>query len=887
MYREDLLMTTKMNIPTTCSKLVKRPRLFKSLDAFLNYKLILLTAPAGYGKTTLTTSWLAEKKKHKLMTTWMTLDEEDNDPELFWSYFFLSFYRNISVASEMRERAKTLFQSSTSFNKLYLSHFMNDIAALDVELLMVIDEFNVISDERIIENLKFMIKNMPSNMHLLIASRSLPNLGLPRLRAADSVLEINQQDLCFSSEETTCFFNKVAEIDLSCAQCDAINNESEGWVVGMQMMALSMKRLNENNWGEYASRNNSFIFDYIMDEVFSSLNESIKAFLLYTSILEQFSLGLCDHLLDIENSKEMIKEIESLNLFLIGLDSENNWFRYHTLFRSFLKKRLEHLNEKKIYQLFEKAAKWYELNKQLNKAIEYYIKARSFKNAVYLIEQLSGDILCRGEAKLLQKWNQMLPDDIVMASPRLMMNSAWALSADGKTEGIWKYIKRLQAFQKLPPQMNAEIVALYSSNLIGPSDDLDRIIEDCKNALQSVNPKEFLAQLITLNMAIAYLFKGEISQGVYYFERCLSTSLQTREAYIAIVAQKALSASRKWRGQYRQAKQESIQLVSSLNMKKESVFPAVGLLYAGVADIYYQWNELEKSLEMAKKGLDFGLTGEDNWTMAENYLMCAKIYHGMSLNMEYIDMLHKAEECLVGSQFFDTRVRLKSYQAENAIREGNVETAVQWLSDMEMVIKDDLVIIYPEIHMLKIRVFIYKNEFERAEEVLQLLLEKAEKQELSGLLAQLMILRSILYERLGDINSAMIELEKAVGLSRDQKLVRIFLDEGSWMEEKLKKLEKILKKQAMQDTLEFVEILLDCFKKKIKLVRTDSEEILSLREIEVLELIKEGATNSEISQKLFVSINTVKSHLLNIYTKLDVHSRTRAVAKAKELNLIE
>jgi LuxR family maltose regulon positive regulatory protein len=886
MYQENLLISTKINIPTICSKLINRPRLFKKLDTFLNYKLILINAPAGYGKTALATSWIAEKQKSKLITTWLSLDEEDNDPELFWSYFLSSFYKNISVANEMKESAKILFKSSALFNKLYLSHFINDIATLDVELLMVIDEFNVISDNRIIENLKFLIKNMPPNMHILISCRSFPDLGLARLRAADSVVEINQQDLCFTSEETTQFFNKFTGIELPYDKCNMIRNESEGWAAGMQMMALSIKNLNENNLGEYVHRNDRFIFDYITEEVFSNLNESIKEFLLYTSVLERFSSELCNYLLDIENSKEIIKEINSLNLFLVSIDSEDNWFRYHNLFRNFLKKQLDNSDTKIVYQLFDKAAQWYESNKQINKAVENYIEGKNLKKAVRLIEQVSSEILCRGEAKLLFKWNQMLPADIVRTNPRLIMNNAWALSADGKTDRIWEYIKMVQEFEQLSSRMNAEIVALYSSNPIGPNDDLDRIIEDCRNAIQCLQPKEFLTQLIVLNMASAYLFKGELREAIHYFEKCLSISIEIGELYIAIVAEKALITSAKWRGQYRRAEQEAMKLASSLNMNEGITFPAAGLLYAGLSDVYYQWNELEKSLEMAKKGLNLGLAGEDNWTVAENCLMLAKIYNAMGLDKEYMDVIKKAGECLTGNQLFDIRLKLESYKAEISIRKRIIEPASKWLSDIVPIIKDGLIIIYPEIYILKIRLFIYKNEFKKAREVLDVLQRNAERKELFGLLAELMILSSMVYERLGDTNRAMIELEKALRLSWEQKMARIFLDEGSWMEEMLKKLERNIKQEGSEDVHEFIDILLNCFKENFKLDIIESEEILSLREMEILELIQQGATNSEISAKLFISVNTVKSHLLNIYTKLDVHSRTSAVAKAKDLNLM-
>jgi LuxR family maltose regulon positive regulatory protein len=666
-----------------------------------------------------------------------------------------------------------------------------------------------------------------------------------------------------------------------------IRDEAEGWAAGMQMIALSMQmNFDEIVWDKHV-QNKCFIFDYITEEVFLNLDENIKEFLLYTSILEQFSFELCNYLLNTNNSIEIIDKIESLNLFLIRLDSENNWFRYQNLFKSFLKKRLDNMDTKIVYQLYDRAAQWYELNQQRNKAIENYMKGKNYEKAIYLIEQISGDILCRGEAKLLAKWNNMLPVDIVKMNPRLIMNSAWTSLADGNIYKVWEYIKMVQDFEQLPTQMNAEIAALHSLCSLGQNADFDRIIDECKNAIQCLQPKEFLTQLIILNMASAYLFKGQLKEAVYYFEKCLCISMETREAYTAIVAGKALNSSRKWYGQYNKAEQESMKLISVLNRNGVAIIPAVGLLYAGLSDIYYQWNELEKSLEMAKKGLKIGLDGEDNWAIVENYLMCAKIYYAMGLSGEYVEVIKKAEECLANNNFFDSKLRVESYKAEVSIRERMIEPASQWLNDIESVVEDGLFIIYPEIYLLKIRLSIHNNEYKQAREILDILWRSAKKEELFGLLAELMILSSMICVQLGDTNRAVIELEKVVRLAREQKMVRLFLDEGSWMKEMLKKLEKHLRQNSMKEELEFTEGLLNCFKRNYKLDSIESAEILSFREIEVLELILQGATNAEISAKLYISINTVKSHLLNIYTKLDVHSRTRAVAKAKELNLIK
>lgn len=885
MKQESSLIMTKLNIPTISSKLVKRPRLFNKLDDYFEYRLTLVTAAAGYGKTTLVTSWLEEKQNNKLIITWFSVDEDDNDPEWFWSYFLISIYRKILNKDDIRESVEKLYQNTTAFNKLYFSHFINIITKLEEEILIVVDDFNIISNDRIIEDMKFLIKNMPSNMHIFILGRNLPELGLTRLRAADSVLEINQQDLYFTAEETLQFFDKVSGTKLPCDKCNLIWNEAEGWVAGIQMMALAIKNSNRKSLDDYVYKNNVFVFDYMAEEVFLNLNDGIKKFLLYTSILSEFSPEICNYLLDIKNSIDIIEEIEGANLFLMCIDREYNWFRYHNLFGSFLKKHLDYLGIETVHKLYDKAAQWYECNKQIDKAIENYIKGLNFKRAARLIEQVSGEILCRGEAKLLNKWNQILPKAIVNVNPRLIMNNAWAALSDGRVNEVWECITMAEGCERIYPELKDEIVALRSTNISGIN-DVDIIIEECKNTLQSLEPKQFLTQLITFNMARAYLLKGEVIKAIHYSEKCLSISIETGESYISIVSNRVLLTWKKFQGKHRQAEQKCIELISKLKINGDIVFPVAGILYAELSDIYYQWNELEKSMEMAKEGLKLGIEGEDIWTAVENYFMLAKIYNAMNLDKEYIDVINKIEKHLKENQFLDTRVKLEGYKAELMIRKKEIMLVSKWLSDISPLIKDDLIIIYPEVFIVKVKLFIYENEIDKARKILNFLEENAEKHEAFCLLMKVKVLNSMIYDKLGFMKRAFSELEKAVELGWKQKAIRFFLDEGSWMENMLRKLRNNIACDSKEDMARYIDVLLVDFKQVLNTRIEETEEILSKREIEILQFIGEGATNSEISSKLFISINTVKTHLLNIYTKLDVHSRTRAVAKAKKLKLI-
>lgn len=870
MYKESSLIITKFNIPIVSSKTVKRPRLFQKLNTISQYRLTLVTAPAGYGKTTLITSWLAQRqKRNKSIITWLSLDEDDNDPECFWSYFFISLYKKIPDISDIKSQ-------TAMFNKLYISHFINIASKFDGEILMVIDDFNIITNDNILKNMKFLIMNMPLNMHILIISRTLPKFTLARLRAADSILQIDQYDLQFTYEETTQFFCKVLDNRFLCDKCSEVWKETEGWAAGIQMMALTIKNLGKK------SLNDNFVFEYMMEEIFLNLSETTKKFLMYTSIIDQFSIEFCNYLLKIYNSFEIIEELEVSNLFLISLDGEKKWFRYHNLFRSFLKKQLYKLQVEIIHKLFNRAAEWYEVNKQINKAVDNYIKGENFKKAVKLIEEVSSEILCSGQAKLLGKWNQMLPKDIVITNSRLVMNSAWAASTDGKVNEASQYILMAQDCPNMHKGVKAEIAALSSTN-IAELKDLDKIIDDCKNVLKELKPKEFLTQLIIFNIAKGYLFKGEIVEAEYYLKECLKISTETGESYIEVAASKTLIRGDKLRGQYIEAEKKCKKLISKLKLNGDILFPIPGVLYAELSDIYYEWNELEKSIAMAKEGLSLGITGEDTWTISENYFMLVKAYSAMGLSNEYRNTLDELEKYFVGSDFFDIKLKVGCFKAGKWLENGEIIEISKWLINISHEIKGDMTMLYPELYIVRARLYVYKGEVDKARKILSILQNNAEKYDANVLLVKVRILNSMIYEKSGDMRMAISELKKAVMLAWKQKLARSFIDEGKWMEDMLKRLKKNI---DSDDIHTYIDVLLAGFKSSFKLGTDNKENILSERELEIIKLICDGATNSEISQKLFVSVNTVKTHLLNIYTKLDVHSRTRAVAKAKSLKLI-
>ncbi|AZV58553.1 LuxR C-terminal-related transcriptional regulator [Clostridium sp. AWRP] len=881
MYKESSLITTKLNIPIVSSKLIKRPRLFKKLDAYLKYKLVLINAPAGYGKTALITSWLSQRQKRKTIIAWLSLDEEDNDPELFWSYFLLSFYRSVE-----KENCLSSYRISEQFNRLQLTNLINSAANLDMDVIIVIEDFNVITNQKIIKDFKYLIKNMPLNMHILISSRGFIDLGLVKFRVSEDILEINENDLSFTLEETIEFFNKATNISLSKEKCKLINNETEGWVAAIQISALMMKNLDKNSFDKYIYRDRNFIFNYIAEEVFSNLHENIKKFLVLTSIFDQFSSEICNYVLNINNSREMIREILALNLFVISIDDEQKWFRYQNLFRSFLKSHLDDLGIEKIYELFNRIGEWYESKKQIRIAIENYIKGNNFKKASKLIQQISPQILHRGEANLLYKWNRMLPEFIVNTNPRLILNSAWGASSDGNKEKVNEYIRKVKELKYTDSKLKAEIAGLRSTNLIG-IDDVDEIIEECKDVIKSLESKEFLAQLINLNVAIAYFSKGKLNEATCYFEKCFSIGIETNQLYIVVVAKVALNTLMRLRGKYSWIRDQNEKLISNLILKKKVLLPTIGLLYEQLAEVYYEWNELKKSLEYAKKGLSLGIDGGDIWAIAENYLVLAKIYDAMGLEEDSIASTEKAEEIIEDNNLSDIRLRLECYKAEIKLQKELENPISKRLDDIIRLKKVNLAIAYPDIYIVKVRYYINENLLIKAKEIVDMLRISAEGNGLMGLLIEVKILSSIICNKLGNEAKALRKLNSAINLSLKEKPIRVYLNKGNLMKGLLKKFKRKFINNISEEKNIYIDKLINSFKVNLKHNLMETTVPLKAREIEILKLIQDGASNSEISEELFISINTVKTHILNIYAKLDVHSRTKAVAKAKELNLIE
>lgn len=851
--------------------MVKRKRLHDRLDQIGNCRVIMVTAPAGYGKTAFISSWASGKKGQTV--TWLTLDEEDNEEELFWSYFLLSFYRNEWVPEEMKQRADAMLRQAVSFSRLHLTYFINDLTEIGKEATMVLDDFGAIRSQKVINDLAYLIRYLPSHIHLVLSGREQMDIGLAKYKAAGEVLELTREELAFTQEETVSFFRNAAQISLTGQEYADISSVFEGWIAGMQLMALTVKNAEAFTLPRPAE--NQYIYAYLMEEVICGLEDGMKYFLIQTSFLERFCPQMCDDMFLMDNAGAIIRRLESLNMFLICLDREEGWFRYHKLFRDFLQTLPFEKEENSRLSIYRKAAVWHEKRTDWKEAIHYAIKGGDYEKAVSMIETIGSEIGCKGESGTLHRWNQYLPAEIVENNIRLLLNSAWACAAEGKAGKLQACIKKIRKFEPLPVQMQAEMTALCSSNLPGTQAELDAIFTECRQALTLLTPREFLWQLLCFNIGSILLQKGLVKESLSYFEQCHRNSMEAGNHYLAVISKKAIMTAGIRNGQLQTAEQEILDFLEALADMGGEVLPASGLLYAQLAEIYYWRNELPQALTMAKRGCRYGELGEDMWTAGENYLMLEKIYRAMDQPKQYGAIREKALLCLKGRKYFDLDIRFECFHILTLLSEGKLTVASRRISALKKVITPELAKVYPEFAFIKARFYENKGDLEKAGEILLSLKEEAIINGQKGGLCEAQLLLAVIYEKAGQSRLALHMLEAAISLAEGQGCFQPFLNEGKIVEKMLKRITGSI----------FTEGLLSCFKIQPS-VTEGAEGLLSGRETEILALVAAGAGNEEIAHKLFISKNTVKTHLLNIYAKLDVHNRTGAVARAEELNLL-
>jgi LuxR family maltose regulon positive regulatory protein len=906
------LLQTKLYIPRTRpdpatrlrTSLVPRPRLVEQLDEGLPGKLTLISAPAGFGKTTLVSSWLEHVN---LPAAWLSLDEDDNDLARFLTYLIATLQ---TIQPEVGTEVLALLQSSPlPPSHTLLTLLINDLTAISERFILVLDDYHTIENETIDQALDFFLDHLPPLMHLVLTSRVDPNLSLSRLRASGQLNELRSAELRFTPAETARFLEQMTGLSLTAAELAALDRRTEGWVAGLQMAALSLQQREAaavSQFIEEFSGSHRYIMDYLVDEVLQRQPAEVQTFLLYTSILDRLCGPLCEAILregkaprggqgfapspvapDVSTAQELLAYLEHANLFINPLDDQRQWYRYHHLFVELLRHRLQQTYPDRVAPLHLSASQWYAQAGLTGPAVRHALVAQAFDRAAALVEQVAPAMIQRTELTRLLTWLEALPEDEVQARPLLALYYCRLLYVSGQIEQVTVRLEAVEAMMaadvtKRIPEVRAHIAALRSF-LARETGDMAAAIDLSRQALADLPELDpLLRAMAAVNLAIAYYIQGEFELASQLLTETIASGqtaqLTTSTLSAIFVNTQLLHTQGALRGAL-QLCQEGQELVARRGWQD---FPAAGFLYVAFGNLLRERNELSKAAEYLEKGVNLGQAGGHPHILISGYVWLARLRQtqgDLSGSQEAIQAALQVVQDHQVSRFWPLPPAA-CYQARLWIAQGDLPAASRWAQNSELNPADTPVTFLDEAENLTLaRLLIAQGSLEEAEALLLRLHQGTAAAGRNGSLIEILILQALTFavQKCGE--EALSALAQAMSLAEPEGFVRIFLDEGAPMAE-------LLRQAVAQDLhTSYALHLLDALGEAAPAPQPLIEP-LSERELEVLRWVAAGYSNQEIAQELVIAVSTVKKHINNIYGKLEVGSRTQAVARARELELL-
>jgi LuxR family transcriptional regulator, maltose regulon positive regulatory protein len=897
MVNEDLLQT-KLQIPRRRAPGVARARLITRLNGGIESRLILISAPAGFGKTTILTEWLSSSN---YPATWFSVDDNDNELTLFMAYFIAALQKIKANLGAIILNLPSLPPNSPVESTLI--NLINEISTVTDHFVMVIDDYHNIKNVNIHKALAFLIDNLPSNMHLVIASRSDPPLNLAHLRGRGQLTELRVDDLRFTREEITEFLNQVMELNLEEEEITVLNNRSEGWVAGLQMAAITLKgRSDTTGFLKAFSSSSRNMLDYLFEEVFAQQPPEVQSFLLETSILDRLSPALCNAVTERQDSGQILDSIEKANLFIFPLDDELRWYHYHPLFRDLLLHTLGNTHPEMISGLHHRASEWYERENFFPLAITHVLKAQDYDRAAHLIEQRAGEIFMQGELAAYLGWMDSFPKSIIQTHPSLIIHRIFVETLlTGLSLGDIE--ARLQEVEKLDPQGNLKgVMMVVRAVALGNQADNSQNPEFCQKALELLPPESSFWRSVTIISAGQFrLLSGDIPDiptAIKLFNEAIETSQKQNSLLAVALALRCLAETYIAAGRLHQARDCYQQILDSALNKQGQLLPIASFGLIGLGKLYREWNDLDTSLNHLEKGIILESGNLGLWYI-DGLLELVRTKQALGDLEGASQLLQKARQLFSKFPAYrDQKTAVSTMEISLALAQGDlkqINILTENINQAELLksiaIEGEVpryISLYPahEKELLTlVKAYIARNTLAEALKILDALSKNSQRLGRSGIMLEANILYALAYKALGDPGKALDHLKQVLLAAEPEGYVRSFLDAGP-------AISSLLYEAAQQGiTQTYVHRLIASFpvseatprraEKSVKM-----EEPLSDRELDVLSLIAKGLSNKEIGERLYIETRTVKWHTSNIIGKLGVKNRTEAVAKARELGLI-
>lgn len=927
------LVVTKLYIPPTRPNLVARPRLLAQLDEGLRAgkRLALLSAPAGFGKTTLITEWVCAAARE---IAWLSLDEGDNDPLHFLAYLIAALQqadgrigRSVQALLQPAGLAQT---NVTSLNRL-IAPLIADIAAAGTALVLVLDDYHFITNDAVHAITRFLLENQPPIMRTVISTREDPPFPLPRLRARDQIVELRERDLRFTSEEAAAFLSQTMRLTLSSQIVEALEARAEGWIAGLQLAALALQDMATRQGGLADTRtfiaafsgDNRYVLDYLVAEVLQRQPPATRDFLRQTVVLDRLTAPLCDAVTGRNDSQAMLEHLDTANLFLIALDHRREWYRYHRLFAETLRPTLP---ADKAAQLHQRAALWYESRDGMPTAIQHALSGAAIaddpavassllNDAERLIRQAAGPALHSGGVTAVRGWLDALPDVRVRADIALATTKGWVLALTGDVEPAESYADAAEtalrqtypndfpdATDKRPrlgeiPAADLGKLWLLRGYIALGRRDYARATDHIDAALRLLKKEHADWRILGLwGMAEAQERTGDITKAIATLREASkigqSGDLASGNQVFVVVVEMSLAAALDSHGKRREAVALCHQAIERYTDAAGESSPLTGLVLTRLALLHYEANQLEQARRYHEQGRALSEPLAIGSLLMFALGIAAPILYACGETEAALDAVQRAQRFASEEALTDAHW-LAATEADLRLRQGDLDSVAQWAETMQLSPEAAPEYLRIEEHLVYARLLLAQGQIADARQWLARLERFTQECDLDRWLISVYIVQALTEDAAGYHPTALERLTRAVKLAAPQDYVRTFLDEDA----RVLALLPDVKRAAPA----FVEQILaagDTVRDRLQRVSPTAlardhnpalsalVEPLSEREIEVLRFLALGFSNKEIAAKLFIATATVKQHLKSIYGKLDVHNRTEATHRAGDLGLL-
>jgi len=901
------LLETKLYVPRPRRGLVARPRLLERLSRGAESKLTLISAPAGFGKTTLLAEWIAAAPADQRSVAWLSLDPTDNEPASFWTYLVAALQ---TVAAGVGADALVLLQGRQPPPiETVLATLLNELGGMPDDVVLVLNDYHLVDTPDLHDGMAFLLEHLPHQVHLVIASRADPALPLARLRARGELVEIRAADLRFTPDEAAAYLNETMGLGLPAGDVAALDARTEGWIAALQLAALSIQgRDDVAGFIAGFAGDDRYIVDYLVEEVLHRQPEAVRSFLLQTSILSLLSGPLCDAVTGLEGGRDMLDALDRKNLFLVPLDDRRQWYRYHHLFADVLRARLADEQPGRVPELHHRASAWYEQVRDRSEAIRHAIAGGDLGRAAGLVElAIPATVQARGEATL-RRWLEAIPDELLRVRPVLSNAYAGSLLVRGEVEGVEERLRDAErwfdavdtpvdataaragsmvvadeaAFRQLPGS-----VAVHRAGQALILGDVAGAAAHARRALDLVDPDDHRSRGGAAGLlALASWTTGDLEAASGWYAAAMTSLEKAGHLSDVIGCGLALADIRLAQDRLGEALRILERGLALATGQGGHVLRGAADMHVGISAILRERDDLEGARRHLREA---GELGEENGLPQNRYRSRVALAAVRQVEGDLdgaVELLIEAERLYIGDFSPDVRP-VAALKARVRVAQGRLGNASDWTRERGLSTEDDLTYLREFEHVTLARMLLARRvqddrSLQQGLDLLERLLRSAQDGGRMASVIEVLILQALGHQARGDVRAALVPLDRALALAEPEGYVRIFVNEGAPM--------AALLDSAAEHTgvPAYVRRLRSAFgpAEARTAAKQPLVEPLSERELDVLRLLASDLDGPGIAAELVVSLHTVRSHTKSIYAKLGVNSRREAVRRAAELDLL-